>query len=107
VEARLKFKVCEALKLEQLPAVLKTHDLFAVVIFAGLLDELNALPQVRKNLKKIHRLHENTAWPYKIADPLHQANFDRLNKWLFDPNNTLQSSAILAVSPILFVACRV
>jgi len=26
VEARLKFKVCEVLKLEQLPAVLKTHE---------------------------------------------------------------------------------
>jgi len=87
VEARLKFKVCEALKLEQLPAVLKTHDLFALVIFAGLLDELNALPQVRKNFKKIHRLHENTAWRYRIADPLHQTNSDRLNKWLFNPND--------------------
>jgi hypothetical protein len=87
VEARLKFKICDALKLEQLPAILKTHDLLALVIFAGLLDALNALPKVSKNFKKILRLHENTVWRYKIADSSHKATSDRLNKWLFNPND--------------------
>jgi hypothetical protein len=87
VEARLKFKVCEALKLEQLPAVLKTHNLLALVIFAGLLDELKALPKVFDNFKKINRLHENMVWRYKVADPAHQVYSKRLYNWLFDPTN--------------------
>ena len=87
VEARLKFKICDVLKLERLPAVLKTHDLFALVIFAGLLDELKMMPQVEKNFKKIHRLHENAAWRYKVVEPSHQANSDRLNNWLFNPED--------------------
>lgn len=72
VEARLKFKICEVLKLERLPAVLKTHDVFALVIFAGLLDELKKLPKVYKNFMKIQRLHKDTIWRYKTAEPLHQ-----------------------------------
>lgn len=87
VEARLKFKICEALKLEQLPAVLKTHNLLALVIFAGLLDELKALPKVFNNFKKINRLHENTVWRYQVADPAHQVYSKRLHNWLFNPTN--------------------
>ena len=87
VEARLKFKICDVLKLERLPAVLKTHDLFALAIFAGLWDELNALPRVYKNFRKINRLHENTAWRYKAADPSHQADSNDMNDWLFNPND--------------------
>lgn len=87
VEARLKFKICEALKLEQLPAVLKTHDLLALVIFAGLLDELKTLPKIFNNFKKINRLHENTVWRYKIADAAHQVNSKSLHNWLFNPTN--------------------
>lgn|SRR5574341_1274961 len=87
VEARLKFKICEALKLEQLPAILKTHDLLALVIFAGLLDELNALPNVFESLKKIDRLHKDTVWRYKIAASSHQTDSNDLNDWLFNPND--------------------
>lgn len=87
VEARLKFKVCEALKLKQLPAVLKTHNLFALVIFAGLLDELSALPNMADNFKKIRRLHENTEWRYKVAEPSHQTYSNDLNDWLFNPKD--------------------
>ncbi|MCI0693418.1 hypothetical protein L0337_15610 [candidate division KSB1 bacterium] len=81
VEARLKFKICEALKLEQLPAVLKTHNLLALVIFAGLLDELKALPKVFNNFKKVNRLHENMVWRYQVADPAHQVYSKRLHNW--------------------------
>jgi hypothetical protein len=87
VETRLKFKVCEVLKLERLPMVLKTHDILALVIFAGLLDELNALPGVFDNFKKIHRLHKNVEWRYKTATPSHKTNSDRLNNWLFNPKD--------------------
>jgi hypothetical protein len=87
VETRLKFKVCEKLKLEQLPAVLKTHDILALVIFAGLLDELNALPNLFANLKKIDRLHKETVWRYKVAEPLHQGVSNDLYDWLFNPND--------------------
>jgi len=87
VEARLKFKVCDALKLNLLPAVLKTHDLFALAIFAGLWDELNALPNISNNFKKIRLLHKDTEWRYQAAVPSHKANSDRLNNWLFNPQN--------------------
>jgi hypothetical protein len=87
VETRLKFKVCETLKLAQLPAVLKTHDIFALVIFSGLLDELKKLPKVYKNLMKIHRLHKDTAWRYKTAEPLHHGASNNLNDWLFNPKD--------------------
>lgn len=84
VEARLKFKVCEALKLERLPAVLKTHDLLALVIFSGLISDLEALPSLYDNFKKIADLHKEIAYRYKIAEPSHQADSDELHKWLFD-----------------------
>ncbi len=87
VEARLKFKICEVLKLERLPAVLKTHDLVALAIFAGLWDELNALPRVYKNFRKINHLHENTAWRYKVAVPSHKIASKNMNDWLFNPND--------------------
>lgn len=87
VETRLKFKICEVLKLEQLPLVLKTHDLLALVIFAGLLDELNTLPNVFTNLKKIDRVHKETVWRYKAADRSHLAASNDLNDWLFNPND--------------------
>jgi len=87
VETRLKFKVCEVLKLERLPLVLKTHNLLALAIFAGLLDEVNAMPIVFDNFKKIDRLHKDTVWRYKIADPLHQSVSNDLNDWLFNPKD--------------------
>ncbi|MCI0691471.1 hypothetical protein L0337_05620 [candidate division KSB1 bacterium] len=87
VEARLKFKVCEVLKLERLPAILKTHDLVALAIFAGVWDELNTLSEVYKNFRKINRLQEDTVWRYKVADPSHQADSNDMNDWLFNPND--------------------
>jgi len=87
VEARLKFKVCDVLKLERLPLVLKTHDLLALVIFSGLLDELNALPTVFDSLKKIDHLHKNTVWRYKATDPSHRADSNDMHDWLFHPND--------------------
>jgi len=87
VEARLKFKVCEVLKLEQLPAVLKTHDLFGLVIFAGLLNELKALPNVYDKFREIADLHKEVTYRYKVADPSHQTSSNNLNDWLFNPND--------------------
>jgi len=87
VEARLKFKICDVLKLERLPAILKTHDLNALLIYAGLLDELKAMPKVFDNFAKINDVHENVEWRYKVANPLHQATSDRLKEWLFNPND--------------------
>lgn len=87
MEARLKFKVCEVLKLERLPAILKTHDLVALAIFAGVWNELNALPKVYQNFRKINGLHENAVWRYQIADPSHQADSNEMNDWLFNAND--------------------
>ena len=91
VEARLKFKVCEVLKLERLPAILKTHDLVALAIFAGVWDELNALPKVYQNFRKINGLHENTVWRYQIANPSHQADSNDMNEWLFNSNDGVKT----------------
>jgi hypothetical protein len=85
VEARLKFKICDALKLEKLPMILKTHDLNALVIYAGLLDELKALPEVFDRFGRINIIHAEVAWRYKIADSSHQVDSDNLNDWMFNP----------------------
>ena len=85
VEARLKFKICEVLKLGQLPAILKSHDLNALVIYAGLLDELKALPEVFDSFGRINIIHAEVAWRYKIADPSHQVDSDNLHDWMFNP----------------------
>ena len=87
VEARLKFKICEALKLERLPAILKTHDLYALAIYAGMLEELKALPKIFDNFGRINIIHADAAWRYKIVDPSHQATSDRLTEWLFNLND--------------------
>lgn len=87
VEARLKFKVCEVLKLEQLPAVLKTHDLFGLVIFAGLRSELEALPLLYDNFKKIADIHKEVVYRYEVADSSHQIGSNNLYDWLFNPND--------------------
>jgi hypothetical protein len=84
VEARLKFKVCEVLKLERLPAILKTHDLNALLIYAGLLDELKSLPRVFANFNSINVIHAEVAWRYIVADPTHQRTSDNLTDWLFN-----------------------
>lgn len=86
VEARLKFKICENLETDRLPAILKTHDLFALAIFAGLRHELDSRPAVLDNFKKIHRFHENVEYRYKIAAASHQADSSNLNDWLFNPH---------------------
>jgi hypothetical protein len=87
VEARLKYKICELLDVDRLPAIFKTHNLSALIIFAGLSKPLQALPRVERNLQKIHRIHVDTVWRYKSSSPLHQRDSDRLNNWLFHPNN--------------------
>ena len=84
VEARLKFKICETLKLERLPMVFKIHDLSALVIYAGIRNELEAVPHVYDNFRKIAKLHKEVEWRYKIADVLHQAESDTLNDRLFN-----------------------
>ena len=85
VEARLKFKICEILKLEQLPVVFKTHDLYALAIYTSLLDDLKAIPKVFANFNKINEIHQNVAWRYKVAEPFHHGDSDRLNECLFNP----------------------
>lgn len=85
VEARLKFKICEALKLEQLPVIFKTHDLYALTIYTSLLDDLKAIPKIFANFNKINEIHQNVAWRYKVAEPSHQSDSDRLNECLFNP----------------------
>jgi hypothetical protein len=87
VEARLKFKICEVLKLERLPAILKTHDLYALLIYAGLLEEIKALPNVFANFNSINIIHAEVAWRYIVADPSHQSTSDDLNDWLFNSND--------------------
>jgi len=87
VEARLKSKVCEALKLDQLPAVLKTHNLLALAIFSGLRDELEALPRVNDNFKKIADIHKETVYRYTVANAAHEADSNDLNDWLFNSDN--------------------
>ncbi len=87
VETRLKFKVCEALKLDRLPAVLKTHDLLALVIFAGLVSELEAVPNLYDNFKKIADIHKEVTYRYIVADLSHQADSNELNDWLFNPKD--------------------
>lgn len=84
VEARLKFKICDVLKLEKLPAILKTHDLNALVIYAGLKDELKSLPEVFASFSSINTIHAEVSWRYKIADPSHQVDSDNLKAWLFN-----------------------
>jgi len=87
VEARPKFKICEALGLERLPAVLKTHDLVGLVIFAGLVGELEARPSLYDNFKKIADIHKEVTSRYTVANPSHQADSNELNDWLFNPND--------------------
>ena len=87
VEARLKSKICEVLKLERLPMILKTHDLYALVIYAGLLDELKALPRVFANFNTVNLIHANVSWRYKVADVSHQATSNDLVDWLFHPKD--------------------
>ena len=84
-EARLKFKICEALKLERLPAVLKTHDLNALVIYAGLLNELKSIPAVFDSFGRINIIHADVSWRYKVAASSHRVDSDNLNDWLFNP----------------------
>lgn len=40
LEARVKFRICEHLRLDLLPVACKTHDLGQLIIFSGLMDEL-------------------------------------------------------------------
>jgi hypothetical protein len=87
VEARLKFKICDVLKLGQLPMIFKTHDLYALAIYTSLLDELKAMPRVFANFNKINELHQNAIWRYQVAALSHQAESDRLNECLFNPND--------------------
>ncbi len=87
VEARLKFKICDVLKLEHLPAVLKTHDLRGLIIFAGLANELETMPNLQDNFKKITDIHKEVVYRYKAADPSHQADSNELYDWLFNPND--------------------
>lgn len=87
VEARLKCKICELLEVDRLPAILKTHNLKALIIFAGFSKALKTLPKVERNLWKINRIHADAVWRYKCFDPLHQRDSDRLSNWLFHPND--------------------
>jgi hypothetical protein len=85
VEARLKFKICDVLKLERLPMIFKTHDLYALAIYAGLGDELKSLPEVFDCFGRINIIHADVAWRYKVADPSHHVDSDNLKDWLFNP----------------------
>ncbi|MFQ5633431.1 MAG: hypothetical protein ACE5I1_32085 [bacterium] len=59
----------------------------ALVIFAGLRDDLEAMPITFDNFRKIHRYHENVEYRYKIASPTHQGDSNDLNDWLFNPKD--------------------
>jgi hypothetical protein len=85
VEARLKYKICELLNEDNLPAIFKTHNLLALSIFAGLSKTLQAHPRIEDNLWKINQYHSDSSWRYKCHDPVHQHDSDKLNEWLFDP----------------------
>jgi len=87
VEARLKCKICELPEVDNLPAIFKTHNLLALIIFAGLTKALKARPAIENNLLKINQYHSDSSWRYKCHDPAHQYDSDKLNEWLFDPND--------------------
>jgi hypothetical protein len=87
VEARLKYKICELLNVDKLPAIFKTHNLLALVIFAGLSKALKALPQVEQNLLWINQIHFDATWRYKCFDHTHQRDSDNLYDWLFHPTD--------------------
>ena len=40
LEARIKLRICDHLRLDLLPTACKTHDLAQLIIFTGLVDEL-------------------------------------------------------------------
>jgi hypothetical protein len=85
VEARLKYKICELLNIDKLPAIFKTHNLLALIIHAGLSKTIETLPKVYKNFLAIHAVHHETIWRYKASDQQHQVVSDNMNEWLFHP----------------------
>ena len=87
VEARLKYKIFERLDVDNLPAIFKTHNLFALIIFAGLAKTLKACPAIEDSLLKINQIHSDSAWRYKCHASNHQYDSDNLNHWLFDPKD--------------------
>ena len=87
VETRLKYKICERLDVDNLPAIFKTHNLLALIIFAGLSKSLKTHPSIEDNLLKINQIHSDSSWRYKCHDSIHQTDSEKLNHWLFDPND--------------------
>jgi len=87
VEARLKYKICERLDVDRLPAIFKTHSLLTLIIYAGVSKTLAALPEIYKNLSRINAVHHEAIWRYKTADPKDKIVSDRMNEWLFHHQN--------------------
>ncbi len=87
VEARLKFKICELLDVDKLPAIFKTHSLLALIIYAGLSKTITSLPEVYKNFLAIHSVHHEATWRYIAADQRHKVVSDNMNEWLFHPQD--------------------
>jgi len=67
--------------------IFKTHNLSALIIFAGLAKALKAQPTIEDNLLKINQIHSDSTWRYKCHAQGHQNDSDNLNHWLFEPNN--------------------
>jgi hypothetical protein len=72
---------------DNLPAIFKTHNLLALIIFAGLSKALDTLPKIQDNLWKINQYHSDASWRYQCHNSTHQLDSDKLNQWLFDPND--------------------
>jgi hypothetical protein len=87
VEARLKYKICELLDVDNLPAIFKTHNLLALIIFAGLSKALKALPQIENNLQQVNDIHSDSSWRYICHNLAHKTESDDLNDWLFHPTD--------------------
>jgi hypothetical protein len=87
VEARLKFKICERLDVDRLPAIFKIHDLLALIIYAGISKTITAVPEVYKNLSRINAVHHETTWRYKAVDQQDKVVSDNMNEWLFHPQD--------------------
>ncbi len=85
VEARLKYKICERLDVDNLPAIFKTHDLLTLIIYTGLSKSVAGLQEIYKNLSSINAIHHKATWRYKTADAQDKVHSDDLDEWLFHP----------------------
>jgi len=91
VELRLKYLICDHLRTDRLPTALRIHELSTLLIYAGRHEEFGRQPTaVRENFQKVISL-QSARWRYRVHDPVHKADSDNLNDWLFnDPSGIMK-----------------